>query len=166
MARNTRFNLLTLGTAAFVVAIAVAAGQARSQSLDVGLTGDLKRGDLGGTLELHGLPVFTQPSGISGGWGVAARAETDGDVWVGGGFVLDVPLSDAAFVEASFMPGFYHPGDTELGGNLQFRSLVGVGWRVSPAGAVILSLDHMSNAGLEDFNPGTETVALRYRMEF
>jgi hypothetical protein len=64
------------------------------------------------------------------------------------------------------MPGFYSMGDRDLGGEVHFRSLIGVGWTVSPNGAVVLSLDHISNAGLESENPGTETLTLGYRMAF
>jgi hypothetical protein len=38
--------------------------------------------------------------------------------------------------------------------------------RLSPNSAVILSLDHISNAGIDRINPGAETVALRYRLSF
>jgi hypothetical protein len=71
-----------------------------------------------------------------------------------------------AFVEASFMPGYYWQGDTDLGHHLQFRSLIGFGWTLSHNSAVILSLDHISNAGLDIRNPGAETLALRYRLSF
>jgi lipid A 3-O-deacylase len=64
------------------------------------------------------------------------------------------------------MPGYYWQGDTDLGHNLQFRSLIGFGWTLSQNSAVILSLDHISNAGLDIRNPGAETLALRYRLSF
>jgi lipid A 3-O-deacylase len=143
-----------------------AAAPAAAQDLSFGLTTDLDHGGVGFVVEYHGAPVIGQPGAISGAFGIAARSDLDGDAWVGAGFVLDANISDNAFVEASFMPGFYNVGETELGGNLQFRTLIGFGWRVSPSGAIVLSLDHMSNAGLERFNPGAETLALRYRMEF
>lgn len=142
------------------------AGPAAAQELSFGLTTDIDHGGVGGVVEFHGAPVFGQQGGVSGAWGIAARSDLDGDAWVGAGFVLDFDVSPNAFVEASFMPGFYHPGETELGGNLQFRSLIGFGWRVSPTGAVVLSLDHLSNAGIDPFNPGAETLSVRYRMQF
>lgn len=137
-----------------------------AQSVDFGLTGDVKDGAIGGSLAVHGAPVFTTSHGLSGAWGVAARADNGGNAWVGAGFSLNYALSDTTFVEASFMPGHYSEGDRDLGGNLQFRSLVGFGWAVSPQGALILSLDHISNANTQSYNPGTETVALSWRMAF
>jgi hypothetical protein len=142
------------------------AAPAAAQELSLGPTTDLERGDFGGVVEFYGPSVFGGPGAISGAWGIAARTDVQGNAWVGAGFVLDVPLTDQAFVEASFMPGYYWPGDIDLGHNLQFRSLIGFGWTLSPTSAVILSLDHISNAGFDPLNPGAETVALRYRLSF
>jgi hypothetical protein len=52
------------------------------------------------------------------------------------------------------MPGYYWQGDTDLGHHLQFRSLIGFGWTLSQNSAVILSLDHISNAGPPTAIPG------------
>lgn len=137
-----------------------------AQSIDIGLTGDIKDGAVGGSVAIHGAPVFSNPDGVSGAWGVAARADHGGNTWVGAGFALNYALSDTTFIEASFMPGYYSEGDRELGGHLHFRSLIGFGWAVSPRGALMLSLDHISNGNLHEYNPGTETVALSWRMAF
>ncbi|KPQ15316.1 MAG: Lipid A 3-O-deacylase (PagL) [Rhodobacteraceae bacterium HLUCCO18] len=153
------------GTALFSLVSALAL-PAMAQELSFGITTDLERGDFGGMVEFHGPPVLGDPGGLSGSWGVAARADLPGNAWVGAGFVLDAAIGDKGFVEASFMPGYYWPGDTDLGHNLQFRSLIGFGWNIAPGSAVILSLDHISNAGIDIRNPGAETVALRYRMSF
>lgn len=144
----------------------VLAAPSGAQELSFGLTMRAGVGDLGGVVEVHGAPVFGSPYGLSGSWGVAARADTQGNAWAGAGFVLDAPVTDQLFVEASFMPGFYWEGDRDLGHHVQFRSLIGIGWTLTSGSAVILSLDHISNARLSDFNPGAETVALRDRMSF
>jgi hypothetical protein len=149
-----------------LVASLCLSGAALAQDLSFGLTTDIDTNAVGGVFEFHGAPVFDSQNGFSGRWGVAARGDSDGSAWVGAGFVLNLDVGRDAFVEGSFMPGYYSEGDRPLGGNLHFRSLIGLGYRVSPAGSVILSLDHISNGGLEEMNPGAETVALRYRMEF
>ena len=66
------------------------------------------------------------------------------------------------------MPGYYDRGSdgTPLGGNIQFRGLVGVGYKISNTQRVSLAIDHKSNAGLEDKNPGSETLVLRYTKRF
>lgn len=147
-------------------AAAVAAAPLQAQDLSFGLTTDIDTGAIGGILEVHGAPVFGQTGGLTGRWGVAARGDLDGNAWVGAGFVLNLPVSDAFFVEASFMPGYYAEGDRDLGGNLHFRSLVGLGYGVAPRGAVVLSLDHISNGGIDSPNPGAETLSVTYRMAF
>lgn len=139
---------------------------AAAQSLEFGLTGDIHDGEIGASVAFHAAPVFSTAGGVSGAFGAAARVDSGENAWVGAGFILNFPLSDMAFLETSFMPGYYHQGDRDLGGDLHFRSLIGVGWAVSPNGAVVLSLDHVSNGGLETHNPGTETVTLGYRMAF
>ena len=153
------------GAALFTLFSSIAVS-ATAQNLSFGLITDYERGGIGVVAEYHGNPVFGAPGGISGSWGVAARGYTVGNAWVGAGFVLDAPISDQAFVEASFMPGYYWEGNYDLGSHLQFRSLIGFGWSLSPDSAVILSIDHVSNAGIAARNPGAETVALRYRMSF
>jgi lipid A 3-O-deacylase len=151
--------------AAFVASL-VTMSPAVGQSLEFGLIGDVHDEAIGGSVSYHTAPVFSTPGGVSGAWGAAARVDSGENAWVGAGFILNFPLSQNAFVETSFMPGYYHEGDRDLGGNLHFRSLIGVGWSVSPNGAVVLSLDHLSNGGLEERNPGTETLTLGYRMAF
>ncbi len=160
------FGDLRIFFGAALVAGLAAVSPAAGQSLEFGLTGDIKDDSIGVSLSYHAAPVFTTQGGLSGGWGASARVNSGENAWAGAGFILNFPLSDNAFVETSFMPGYYHEGDRDLGGNLHFRSLIGVGWSVSPGGTVVLSLDHISNGGLEDRNPGTETVTLGYRMAF
>ncbi len=95
-------------------------------------------------------------------WAAALRADADSDLWIGAGMHVQLDLSSWMFVEASFMPGYYNPEDTDLGGNLHFRSLLGLGVSVSDHSAFSLSVDHLSNGGLTSHNPGSEMVSLRY----
>jgi hypothetical protein len=71
-------------------------------------------------------------------------------------------LSERFFVEASFMPGYYNPEDTDLGGNIHFRSLVGLGLKFRGSSAISITVDHLSNGGLTTSNPGSEFVTVRY----
>lgn len=140
------------------------AGAVSAQSLSFGGVTDYDTGGAGVVIELHGAPIIER-DGWTGSWGVAARLDADQDAWVGVGFAANIPLSDAFFVEASFMPGYYSEGETELGGNLHFRSLLGLGMNVGD-GAFILSIDHLSNGNLHETNPGSEAIALRYQLQF
>ena len=60
------------------------------------------------------------------------------------------------------MPGYYNPEDTDLGGNIHFRSLAGLGLRLGGDSALSVSVDHLSNGGLTSSNPGSELVSVRY----
>ena len=57
--------------------------------------------------------------------------------------------------------GFFQDGsDLDLGHDLQFRTALSFGYRLRPAWCVGVSFTHISNAGLEDSNPGTEEMAV------
>jgi len=96
-------------------------------------------------------------------WAAAARIDADSDFWIGFGLYLDHFVSETVFIEASFMPGYYNPEDTDLGGNIHFRSLLGIGIAVTDQSSISLSIDHLSNGGLTSNNPGSEAIALRYK---
>lgn len=58
--------------------------------------------------------------------------------------------------------GHYRPGDggRELGGPLEFRSGLELSRRMGPRSRLGLSFDHLSNAGVYDPNPGSESLVL------
>jgi hypothetical protein len=99
------------------------------------------------------------PFGLSYGLSVTSR----GAVWAGAGIVqkIDLPASDA-YVAAYFMPGLYLRGDgVDLGGPVNARAGVEVGWRIDGGARIGLSVDHRSHGGIFARNPGVETVQLR-----
>jgi len=118
-------------------------------------------------LEYHADP-FADLSWGSFSFMGALEFDEDSDVFVGVGVSALWNLSSTWFVEGSFAPGYYDEGSDgkDLGGNLQFRTLVGVGYRVSDAARVSLGFTHLSNAGIEDLNPGRDAVFLRYARSF
>jgi lipid A 3-O-deacylase len=86
------------------------------------------------------------------------------DFWVGMGAKwttarsIDTPF----FIEASLLPGIYVQGDgPDLGGLLEFRGALGLGYRFDNGASVTLITDHRSNADLGRINPGLETYGLR-----
>ena len=119
------------------------------------------------TAELHEPSLWAiGPAEI--GLGAAGRVDDTGSVWLGAGVAAMADLGSRMFVEASVMPGYYSKGSdrTDLGGNLQFRSLLGIGYKLSAATRLSLALDHRSNAGTNDDNPGANTAELRLRHRF
>ncbi len=96
--------------------------------------------------------------------GVAAQIDSDADFWAGIGISAVWSISDHWFIEGSLMPGLYHKGSDglDLGGDFQFRSLIGLGYRLENSAKISFAIDHKSNASTNPFNPGSEMVALRY----
>lgn len=124
--------------------------------------------DIIGTAEIHGRPfttVLTLPISAAG----AAEVDGNGDFWIGAGLSTLRPVGDSRwFVEASLMPGFYEENirPNDLGGNLQFRSLLGVGVELGNGSKLSVAATHKSNAGINERNPGANAVLVRYRREF
>jgi len=96
---------------------------------------------------------------------IAASATDTGDIWLGAGFKWtsqDV-FAGPVFVETSLIPGLYLAGDgPDIGGALQFRSALGVGYEFNNGATLTVSYDHRSNADTQAVNPGLETISIRY----
>jgi hypothetical protein len=118
-------------------------------------------------LEYHTNPLREYSWGKVSGM-VATQVDDDSGTYVGVGLSLLWITSDKWFVEGNFAVGYYDEGDggTDLGSNLQFRTLVGFGYRMSDRTRLSIAIDHLSNAGVEKFNPGREAVSIRYGIEF
>lgn len=119
-------------------------------------------------VEYHADPFF---AGSRAGYSLAGAAQIDGDgdVFVGVGVYALWSIGEGPwFVEGSFMPGYYDQGSggTPLDGNLQFRTLLGVGYKLTDSSRISLAIDHKSNADIEDTNPGSETLVVRYTFDF
>ena len=86
------------------------------------------------------------------------------DIWIGAGFRWDTQRNFGApfFVSASLLPGLHFQGDgPDLGGQLHFRSSLGVGFQFEGGAEISLAYDHRSNADRLPLNPGLETISLR-----
>lgn len=118
-------------------------------------------------LEYHAEPMGQLLSGDLALMGVA-QADADGDVFVGGGLSLTWQGRGKWFVESSLAAGYYDAGSDglDLGGNVMFRTLLGVGYAISDTSRISLAVDHLSNAGLETVNPGRNAVHVRYGFNF
>ena len=86
------------------------------------------------------------------------------EVWIGFGQTWKHDFSGGpAYVELHAMPGLYFPnGGFDLGGPIEFRSGIEVGYEARNGWRFALSYDHRSNTGaFYDDNPGIETVQFR-----
>lgn len=118
-------------------------------------------------LEYHSDPIRTF------GWGTIAlfgvvETDADQDVFVGLGVSSRIPIGKRWFGEASLAAGYYDAGadSLDLGGNVQFRTLIGLGFELSENARLSLAVDHLSNASLERVNPGRNAIFLRYFRSF
>lgn len=83
--------------------------------------------------------------------------------YVGAGVALDWPLSRHWLLIPSFGPVLYWRGHgTALGELLEFRSRIELAYVFDHDQRLGLSIAHISNGGLDDYNPGTQTAELIY----
>ncbi|MBM1634968.1 acyloxyacyl hydrolase [Sulfitobacter mediterraneus] len=101
-------------------------------------------------------------------WGVAVVGHASGDVWAGAGLIAQRHFGDRWFAEASLMPGLYFENGpaTALGHTIEFRSVLAVGYEITKTSSISLAIDHRSNGGLSEFNPGSNGLSLRFHHKF
>ncbi len=95
---------------------------------------------------------------------VGGMATSDGSLYAYAGFRWDVPLGEAWRFTPQWATGLYYtpPGGRSLGGPLEFRSGIELSRRVGRRGRIGLSFYHLSNAGLYERNPGSESLVVIY----
>ena len=148
-----------------------AASQISAQEFVFGIGVDNVDGPSDETVGVHveyRTAPFKEFSAVDLSWMLVGHLDGDGDVYLGAGVHSKWVLKSKWFVEASFAAGYYDEGSggNDLGGNVQFRSLLGLGYQLSENRSLSLAIDHLSNAGLEDRNPGREAINLRYGISF
>ena len=96
------------------------------------------------------------------------EATGEGSLWIGGGFMTELKLNDQWMITPSIGAGYYNKGgdDIDLGHSIEFRSQIELSYQFENKNRIGLSFSHMSNAGLGDKNPGTETISLSYTFPF
>ncbi|SFR09298.1 acyloxyacyl hydrolase [Poseidonocella sedimentorum] len=105
------------------------------------------------------LPQLRGPFGLAAG----LSAAEDGEVWLGGGITYTSQFArDRGYFQMHLMPGLYAENTGfDLGGPLEFRSGIEIGYQTESGLRYGIGYDHRSNAGLFDQNPGIETVQIR-----
>ncbi len=98
---------------------------------------------------------------------VGFMATTDSALYGYAGIRLDMFLGRRFVITPSFAPGLYSDGDgKDLGYPIEFRSALEFAYRFDDRSRLGLSFYHLSNASLDDNNPGTEVVTLHYSYPF
>ena len=127
-----------------------------------GVTTDVDTDGIGVVVEHH-WPVSWTYGALSGRWGVAGRIDEDRDAFFGAGVTGEYRFAERWYIGMSFMPGLYHRGETDLGGTVHFRTMIGLGVDVSDKIGLGLTIDHMSNGGIQSKNPGSDALMLRIK---
>jgi hypothetical protein len=98
---------------------------------------------------------------------VGVMTTTDTALYGYAGIRLDLFMGRRFVITPSFAPGLYHDGDgKDLGHPVEFRSALEFAYRFDDRSRLGLSVYHLSNAGLDDNNPGTEVATLHYSFPF
>ena len=83
-----------------------------------------------------------------------------------GGFETNLG-PDSIYLNLSSSAGIYNNGDgKDLGNALQFKSEVNVFYSISKESRFGIGSHHISNAGLDSVNPGTNNYYLIYNRNF
>jgi lipid A 3-O-deacylase len=98
---------------------------------------------------------------------LGAMRQSKGIVYGYAGFRLDVPVSERWVTTIGFGAGNYHHGEgKKLGGPVEFRSSIELARRFGESSRLGLALYHLSNAGLYEHNPGSESLVLDWTIGF
>jgi len=85
----------------------------------------------------------------------------NGSGWAGFGSAVTFGQDDGLFLRVTGMVGAYRRGSgRDLGGALQFRSALDIGYRWENGIEAGVGADHRSNAGLDTPNPGLNSIYL------
>ncbi len=96
---------------------------------------------------------------------VGVSGNTDGALYVFGGFAYDWKVTNNIYIIPSLAAGLYGEGDSkDLGGAIEFRSSIELAYRFDNGMRLGAQLQHLSNASIYDKNPGTEMLTLNYTL--
>jgi hypothetical protein len=95
------------------------------------------------------------------GFGTQFGINGNGDnaLYFFGGINYEYVFSNGFYVSPNLSAGIYRKGDSkDLGGPIEFRSVLEAGYRFTNGMRVGAAVSHISNAGIYDRNPGEESV--------
>lgn len=95
--------------------------------------------------------------------GGTATSDLGGHVFAG--VLVEAKLTERIYLTPSLAPGLYFKGNgKDLGSVIQFRSQIELAYRFDDMSRLAIGLAHISNAGIEDKNPGAEIAFISYQM--
>ena len=107
----------------------------------------------------HGNEVYKKIRPLGG-----LMATSNGAYYGFAGLIADFELSDRFIFSPSFAPGIYVKGGSakKLGHWIEFRSMAELSYKLDSGARFGIAIYHLSNASLDDFNPGTEVISFSY----
>jgi hypothetical protein len=96
---------------------------------------------------------------------VGAMANAEGGVYGYAGLGIDLFLGERIVLTPNAAFGLYYEGDSkDLGGTVEFRTGAELAYRFDDQSRLGVAFHHISNAGIYDDNPGTESIVLTYAL--
>ena len=90
-------------------------------------------------------------------------ASSQGVLYSYSGFRMELPIGDRWILSPGSAVGLYYRAyGKNLGGALEFRSHLELAYRLPRETRLGVCIYHLSNAGIFDFNPGSESLVLTY----
>lgn len=110
-----------------------------------------------------GTPLWWEIKPYAGG-----EITSDGSIWAGGGVYADFYVDEHLILTPSLGAGLYSDGssDLDLGHPIEFRSQIEATYEFEDMNRVGIGFAHISNAGLDNENPGTEVLNLYWHMPY
>jgi len=91
----------------------------------------------------------------------------EGSLYGYAGLTMDIYFGPRLVLSPSFAPGLYlKNGGKELGHVVEFRSALAAAWRFDDRSRLGVDFSHISNAGLDENNPGANQLMLFYSVPF
>ncbi len=98
---------------------------------------------------------------------IGLMVNSDGGVYGYGGVYLDVFLGRRWVVTPNVAVGGYGRGNgKDLGSVIEFRSALELSYRYDNRARLGIALSHISNASIDDNNPGTESLVVTFAVPF
>lgn len=123
---------------------------------------------IAGLIEYHSDP-FLKGSLADVSWLGALQVDTAGDVFLGFGvYALSALEFGNLFLETSIAAGAFRQGSNPVkpADSFLLRTSFGIGMALSDHSRLSLSIDHLLNLDLENYDPGSEAVMLRLTTQF
>ena len=112
-------------------------------------------------IEYHFVPLSVSAYKLIPTVGLTVNA--DKAYWLYGGVRYDIYLYQKWVLIPNWAISFYNKGDsTDLGSNIEFRTGLELAYKLSTNSHLGVGIYHLSNAGLENRNPGSNSIILSY----